>query len=244
MGTNHADGSNQGLKMKSIIIVMKVLMLMVSLTVLLGCATTAKPLTKNDLLALSPLKVIRFDTPEIERYTWGGFAKSLLLPTSWMSPYGMLGGLGRQAVAREEGSALKEKCKLSDYGQLVMNKFAEKVVKEIPSWPKMTIEDKPMEADYKYKAGNVLSFNVLSIHLWSLGVNKGLTTVTTADIRTSTGHLIWHEQSKYSQKKASREQELDEMEANDCKLLKEEMDYAADKTAAEFIEDIKGGSQL
>jgi hypothetical protein len=38
--------------------------------------------------------------------------------------------------------------------------------------------------------------------------------------------------------------QLEEMEANGCKLLKEEMYYAADKTTAEFIEDIKGGSRL
>jgi hypothetical protein len=33
------------------------------------------------------------------------------------------------------------------------------------------------------------------------------------------------------------------MTANDCKLLKEEMDYAAEKTVDEFIKDIKSVSQ-
>jgi hypothetical protein len=126
---------------------------------------------------------------------------------------------------------------------MVMNKFTEKAAKEIPAWPRMLIEDNPVQTDYEYKSGHILSFCVDYIRLNSFGRRKGLSTSTIAEMRTATGDLIWMKRYDYSQKKADRERELEELEANDCELLKEEIDYAAEKTAAEFTKDIKKSSQ-
>lgn len=45
-------------------------------------------------------------------------------------------------------------------------------------------------------------------------------------------------QAHYWQKQANREQELEVLEANGCKLLKEEMQYAAGQIAEQFITDL------
>ena len=235
-------------------------LLIVLATVECGCATADKPLRINDLLSLSPLKVIRFETPPIKRYTWGVATKSLLLPTTYFM-HGFFGGFGTDALATMDGMALRKKCFLPDYGQLVMNKFNEKVAKDKTSWPRMLIEDNPVQMEvpvspiaspvsdipvqkkYEYKSSNTLSFNVACIYLHDWGFRKGLYTSTIAEIHIVTGHLIWRKRSDYSQKKAGRERELEEIEANDCTLLKEGMDYAAEMTAEEFIEDIKRSGQ-
>jgi hypothetical protein len=212
-----------------------------------GCATTHKTL---DLSSLEPLKIMRFSTPEIRKHSFPESLKAVLSPLTWIG----FPSAAEDEVARDEGKALREKCSLSDYGQLVMDKFTERAPREIPGWPRMTREKTPVKKetipwpmlkesappqdDYDYVSSNTLSFHVDNISLNDRGILKGLYTSVLIELHASHGDLISKKWYNYSQKQANREREIDELEANDCKLLKEEMDYAATRTVDELIEDI------
>jgi hypothetical protein len=49
------------------------------------------------------------------------------------------------------------------------------------------------------------------------------------------GEILWRRQAFFSQKKVHRERELVDLEANECKLLEEEMQHAATVTADDFV---------
>ncbi len=223
-------------------------MLIVSTTTLFSCAAAHKPL---DLSSLSPLRVIRFDTPDMNKHSPGTILKSALYPTSWVC-YTFLSDISKDMAEKMEGRSLRDKCGLPDFGQLVLNKFTGRVAKELHDWPEMLIENNPVQEPrtqpmvqettlfqryYEYKSNNILSFTVDSIHFWTW-IQEDFRTTTVAELRAPTGELIWTKRYYYSQRKADREREVEEMMANNCKLLKEEMDYAAEKTVNVFIEDI------
>jgi len=198
-----------------------------ALLLIQGCATD-KPLVKRDLASLTPLKVVRHNTPEIKIHTVGGMVLGGLL----------FGGFGMEAVGAARGKALREQSSLPDYGQLVMSKVIERLPKEIPDWPRMIVEDKPVESDYVYKPGFLLAFDIDAMTRYSVGP-KGFNAITSAEMHGPNGDLIWRKQFFYSQHQSGRDRELNELEADNAKLLKEEMDFAAEKTVTDFIEDLR-----
>lgn len=200
-------------------------------TVFQGCATYKdKAFVNQDMTALSPLKVVRHETPSFNKFTPGGTAGGLLL-----------GGVIGLAISAElSGKKLKEKIEIPDFGQLVMDKFVVRVGKEIPSWPVMDVEKEPVNAEYSHKAGSILEFK----HAYNpyLTFEKGgcFGGVTTVMLKNANGNVLWKKTFAYLSNWYDRQKKLEEFEADNGKLLKEEMDFAAEETVSNFIKHFKG----
>jgi len=204
-------------------------LVIVVLLTLAGCATN-KPMEAKRLETISSVEVARYPTPEIQRHSGATIGVGGLL----------LGGFGMEAAGTVAGKALRERCKLEDFGALVTREFVEQAPKQIPTWPSMRVREAPIEAGYVVKDAYLLSFQPIVVCLYSFGAAKGLNAGVTATLVSSSGEEIWKFISEYYQKKAGRERELEELEADSCRLLKEEMQYAACIMAGQFITNLSG----
>ena len=196
-----------------------------------GCASTGDPLKQDEFKPLREIKVVCKKTPEIQRHSGSTITGGGLL----------FGGFGMEALAREAGKKLRERCSLPDYNQLVMTNFVNNIPKEIEDWPVMKIEKTIVENDYIPQTGYALCFKVDALLLYTFGAAKGLTTVGEAEIISSKGERIWFHQYSYRQKDFGEVPELEELEADNCKLLKEQMNFAAKQASNELIKDIQTG---
>jgi hypothetical protein len=195
---------------------------------LTGCASD-QALQAKRLESVPALTLVRNPTPDIQRHSEGTIVGGGLL----------LGGFGMEAVAGAAGTELSERCKLPDFGMLVVGEFAAKAPQQIPTWPRMDVKQSPVEPPYSAKDSYVISIQPVVVWLYSFGASKGLNTGVMATFVAPNGEVLWRRQAFYSQKQAHRERELGELEANDCKLLKEEMQHAASFIADDFVADLK-----
>jgi hypothetical protein len=200
---------------------------LIFLLALVGCASD-KPLDTKRLDSNTVLQVVRSATPEIQRHSAGTMAGGGLL----------FGGFGMEAIAASVGKELRERCNLEDFGALVVQEFVSQATKQIPTWPKMLVKQEPVELGFATKNESSLFFQPTAAWLYSFGAAKGLNAAAMATLAAPNGEVIWRRQAGYSQVRANRERELDELEANDCKLLKEEMQHAAGVIAADFVADL------
>lgn len=200
-----------------------IFVLLTSTVFLQGCAMD-KPFVKKDMTSISPLlNVVRYETPRMTEETLGRVLTGAIL----------FGGIGAAVAA-----SMVEAKKPIDFGELIMKKFIERGSKEIPNWPLLTIEEQPVAEEYSFQSGNLLEFKVSELRLHSI---QGLITSSTATMKKYDGNVLWQKSFRYRSKKYDRGRSIDEFKADNSKLLKEEMDFAAEKTISDFIEHFKGG---
>jgi hypothetical protein len=199
----------------------------VFLLALVACASD-KPLDTKRLDSIAILQVARSATPEIQRHSAGTMAGGGLL----------LGGFGMEAIAASVGKELRERCNLQDFGALVVQEFVAQAPKQIPTWPRMNVKQEPVEPGFAPKNESSFLLQPTAVWLYSFGAAKGLNAGAMATLAAPDGEVIWRRQAAYSQVRANRERELDELEANGCTLLKEEMQHAAGVIAADFVADL------
>lgn len=206
---------------------------MVSAVLFQGCAVN-KPFVKKDMQALSPLKVVRQETPEVRIVSVGRTLLGAALGAV------LLGGVGAGIGVAMLQEKVGPEDKAHDFGLLVEKKFIAQAVKEIPNWPTMDVQEQPVAGDYTEKCA-VLEFKVNRIAIGNLG-GDGLTSITIVTMKDSNGEVIWEKSFKYSSIEFARVQRSsDDLLADNKKLLGEEIEFAADKTAAFFIANLKAG---
>jgi hypothetical protein len=188
---------------------------------------------------MNTVQVVRYETPTLRQETGGSqavYTVGLL--------FGALGGgLGAgmaDSMAKEEGEEVTEECALPDFCELVMNKFVDRVTTEVRAWPEMEVRPKPVERDYDYEDGWLLVIEVKDVRLCQ---GKGLSTMTTAEMKDPNDTLLWRKTFTYKAKEFARCCDLEELEANQGKLLREEVKFAVDKTVSAFIEHLAGGTK-
>lgn len=212
-----------------------VLVWVASTIFLQGCSVAVnKPLALKDMQTITPLKVVRHETPEVRIVSTGRTILGVALGAV------LLGGVGAGIGI----AMMQEKVGLEDndhdFGLLVEKRFVDQAVKEIPNWPTMDVQERPLTNDYAEKSA-VLEFKVNRIAIGNLG-GDGLTSVTIATMKDSNGEVIWEKSFRYSSNDFARGgRSSDDFLADDKKLLKEEMEFAADKTVFDFIAHFKAG---
>jgi hypothetical protein len=205
--------------------------LILMLLVVQGCATAEKRLAVDDFRKIDSLKVVRHKSPQLLKETIG--SKTIAITGIMFGAIG--GGIGgglSYAKEANDGKDLMQRFNLPDFGEIVMQKFADNVSKEIPGWPAMTIEGVPVEGDVIDNQHNLI---VLGVNLIKVADGPGLSTVTTIHMKDSNNNMLWQKRFSYKSKDFSRCTRLDELEADNGKLLHEELNFAADKTIAEFV---------
>ena len=208
--------------------------LLTSIFFLQGCSLDKK-FVQQDISSLSPLTVVRYDTPSVGRQSFGqvltGATVGVLLG----------GGVGASAIldstSKSGGKEAQKNIYQYDLGYLIMTQFCDRARKEIPNWPAIKIIDEPVKSDYKQE-GPILIFEVeklvygfVSSKFWSM---------VTVKLKDSNGDTLWHRRYSYGASYFGREYSADQYEADNAKLLKEEIVFAADKTSSDFIEHFKG----
>jgi hypothetical protein len=196
--------------------------ILLGVIVLFNSCVTNKPLSKLNITQISNLKIVRNETPEIKQFTLGGQLLGLAIG----------GGIGSYA-AMSNGPITSK-----DYGEIIMYRFADRAQKEIQNWPNMAIESKPVKNSFKFNSGTLLVFNVGVVMVHARG---GFMSITRAKMVQPDGKVLWQKKYLYEGRKNGRFHKVREFN-NDSKLLSEEIDFAANTTVSEFINDLKNAN--
>lgn len=203
---------------------------------LLGC-TTDKPFVKKDAASLAPMKVVRFETPGIQRRT---ATENFLITTSVILPGGSAVFLLGDEYAKARGGDMQTR--IPDFGYLVVDKFTKKINGSSKILPPLTIVEQPVKEEYN-ESCNLIEFKVKKIAYGYLGPmrGKGFMSDTLVTMKDPQGEVLWQKDYTYMSKDFNRDdKELDEYEADNAKLLKEECEFAAEKTVLDFINHLNG----
>lgn len=133
--------------------------------------------------------------------------------------------------------------KIPDFGLLVMNKFVEKIKIEIPDFPALTVACNPVDEEYSEPI-TLISFKVKRVAYGFLdplrGSGNNFSSKTVVTMTDPQGNILWEKNFLYLSENFGRSKEIDELEADDARLLIEEMEFAAEQTAADFVADLNG----
>ena len=201
------------------------------LAIFLSSCVQSVPFVNRDSNSLGPIKVVMYKTPKINVATLGGlFLQSLggLLT----APVGI--SINKNAAQKVEGGV-----ELLDFGGFVMMHFSERAGQEISNWPQMVIMDQPVNKGYESADGNQLEFGV---DKWGVA-GRYFYSLTIVTMKNSEGQILWKKAFSYHSSTYGRGMAFEEFLANNGKLLKEEVAFAADLTVSDFINHLKGGGQ-
>lgn len=218
---------------------------------IIGCGASNKQFVKKDISSLAPIKVCSYSTPGIMKST--GTETTFLALVTIAAPGGSALLLVGDEYNRARGSGTQTK--IPDFGSLVKDKFVSRVESSRPDWPAMTVIPAPLQEDFSEKC-SVIEIKVSRVAYGSIDLTrggiaiergldkgifaKGLLTKTMVTMKDPEGEVLWQKSYVYLSENFGREKSLDELEADDFKLLKEEMEFAAERTAQDFIKHLNG----
>jgi hypothetical protein len=197
-----------------------------------GCSLPDKLYLKKDTIIATPLKVIRYETPDIRRYS----VVEIVIVAA--VGFGLLGGIGAPvcALIYHDMKKLPDDQGIPDFGKLVMTQFIDRAKNEIPNWPVMIVEEKPIQESPTDNANYILEFKADPLEIKS---SLGLRFTTIVTMKDKEGNVVWEKGYKYSSEEFNRKASYEQLKNYNYKLLKEEMSFAADKTVTDFIENFK-----
>jgi hypothetical protein len=210
----------------------------VSLVFLRGCAGNKSYVKKEAPLGAS-LKCIRYETPGIQRKTR---AETLILTSAVLAvPGGSALLLVTDEYAKSRGGKMQET--IPDFASLVIDKFGEKLNATTPVLPPLAIMDQPVKPDYVEQC-TLIEFKVKKLAYGFLGAldGNGFSSDTIVTMKDAGGEVLWQKEFTYLSKDFDRGVELDQYEADNAKLLREEFIFAADMTANDFYQDLNGAN--
>jgi hypothetical protein len=211
---------------------------LVSLVFLQGCSAN-KPYVRKDAALAPSLKCIRYETPGIQRKT---MAETLILTSAVIAiPGGSALLLVSDEYSKSRGGKMQEV--IPDFVALVIDRFGEKISAQTPVLPPLAIVDQPVKGDY-VETCNLLEFKVKKLAYGYLGPidGSGFLSDTIVTMKDASGEVLWQKDFTYLSKDFNRGNELEQYEADDAKLLKEEFIFAADMTANDFYQDLQGAN--
>lgn len=209
-----------------------------------GCAGNKLIYSKDDLKKIEFIKVVRHETPAFKLST-SEIRNAALAPLVFVGVIGTM--VISETAMRIGGEKIKEQFSIPDFGEIVMKKFAQSVRKEIPQWPMMILENKPVSYDYTHQAGVLLEFSVdawdLSYVMFREGADSAgiFSSITKVKMVDNKGEVLWEKNYKYLSGEFGRVRKVEELEAENGRLLKEEVEFAAEKTVSALFQNIKAG---
>ena len=202
--------------------------------ILQGCTTMPnQPFLKKETAVPGPVKILRYETPNIKVYTTPGLLGSIIVGAVILGPPGAgITYLIYDAVTTEPANP-----DINDFGMLVTSGFIERSQKEIPNWPTMVIQEK---ADEELSSAYNMSY-ILTIDVRNVKINAefGISVATVITMKDKEGNIVWQEGYWYDPVNFNRLSTFDDLKANKYKKLNEELAFAADKTVTDFINHFK-----
>ena len=182
---------------------------------------TDKLFSQSFISQVSNLRIVRYETPKFKEFTLAG----------QLVGFAFGGAIGSEIAMKANAAKTS-----TDFGEIVMYSFAERAQKEIPNWPKMSIDSIPVKSSYMINSGTLLVFEIKVLLLHSKG---GFMSTSNIKMVQPDGKILWKKHFLYQGNKYGRYHSPKEFKENNCKLLIEEIGYAADVTVSEFINDLK-----
>jgi len=203
-----------------------------------GCATANKPLTVKNMEEVTSIKVVRTGYPGYLMETAGSQAAAFT-GIMFGAIGGAVGGGISASMQAKSGKELAEKYCLPDVNKLITERFVERVRTDLPDWPKLEVIETPVEKEYKPGPDYVLMIKggVVNVNSMAYGFSMG----ATASMTGPGGEVVWERGYLYKSSDFSKKRSIESLEADNCKLLKEELDFAVDQIVSEFIRHLKGG---
>jgi len=144
---------------------------------------------------------------------------------------------------------------IPDFGAVVMEKFVDGLSKAEPKWPELQVVKEPIKEGISEPA-TVIEFDVKRLAYGSIdltrggvalerGLDKGIIcdgflSKTVVTMKAADGEILWQKSYLYLSSDHGREKSLSELEADNCSTLKEEMLFAAEQTANDFLNHLNG----
>ncbi len=235
---------------------LKFLATIVSTVLLLffGCSPKYnQSLAGQDISKFGPVKVVRHETPGIMKAsgTESGIGALVTIAAPGGSALLLVGDAYGKARAAGTQSMIP------DFGFVVMEKFLEGISRSGPAWRSLTVVTEPLKEEFNEHSA-VIELDVKRLAYGSIdltrggiilerGLDKGVIvdgflSKTVVTMKDPLGEVLWQKSYLYLSKDFGREKALDQLEADNCLLLKEEMLFAAEKTVEDFITHLNGSS--
>lgn len=229
--------------------------LIVMLVAYCGCSPKYnQPLGQTDLSSLGPITVVRYETPGMVKSTPA--ETSLLALITIAAPGGSALFFVGDAYGKARGAG--DQALIPDFGAVVMDRFAEGVDRLGPRLPRVTVLREPLKEDFSPQT-TVIELDVKRLAYGSIDLTRGgivfdrgleqgiiaegFLSKTVATMKTPQGDILWQKSFTYLSQDFDRAMSLDDLEANQCNLLKEEVLFAAEMTMQDFIAHLTGTSR-
>jgi len=219
-----------------------------------ACASkSSQALSNHDRAALGPITIVRYETPGILKSS--GTETGIMALATLAVPGGSALLVVGDAYGKARGAETQSL--IPDFGSMVMDKFLECVNQTEPGWPELsaireplkeelndTVKTMTIELDVKRLAYGSIDLTRGGIIL-DRGMDKGFVadgflSKTVVTMKDPQGDVLWQKSYVYLSKDHDRAMSVDELEANDLCLLKEEMMFAAEKTVQDFVNHLNG----
>lgn len=199
-----------------------------------ACAVPDVPLKIGNMQSINSLQVVRAKPPGLEQITPG--AQAIAFAGMMFGAMGAgLGGAISESMEIAGGKALARKCHAPDFGRLVLDDFAAGVPKRLPGWPKLIVTEDPVSANYQPEGYTIL------LRVVNMQVNKstGFESYIVAKMTDPQKKIVWKKGFLYKSGDYSRSGFLRKPEAEHGKPLRDEMRFAAEKTASVLIDHLE-----
>jgi hypothetical protein len=224
--------------MKKSFAVMLSFLLLVSIF-LQGCGVANQPYLKKDASDATPLKMIRYETPNLRVYSTGGMV-GVIVPSAVL--FGIIGG-GLGYAVHYISTIGPDNPERLDFGKLVMDQFVERSKKEIPNWPAMIVQEKAVEKTGENaiaKDTNLpvdTSYYLIELVVDDIRIEKGsgLATKTTITMKDTEGKTVWEKGYVYDCTIFKRVNNFNNLKAHKYEKLNDEFIFAAEQTVNDFI---------
>ncbi|MBA4373977.1 MAG: hypothetical protein C0402_14095 [Thermodesulfovibrio sp.] len=240
------------LKLQPILRLFGAALIMIVFLTSAGCSAKYKQAPSDlNLSSLGPLKIIRHETPGIMKSA--GTETHLLALVTIAAPGGSALLVLGDAIGKARGT--ETQTVIPDFGTLVLDRMAEGIATSFPSASAVEVVREPLTEEFNGSSA-VMELNVKRLAYGSIdlsrggvvldrGLDKGLIvdgflSKTEVTLKDRQGEVLWQMSHLYLSKDFGRERPIDDLEADNCDLLRQEMQFAAVKTAEEFIRDLNG----
>ncbi|MBI5075117.1 MAG: hypothetical protein HZB62_08155 [Nitrospirae bacterium] len=221
-----------------------------------GCASTPnQALLNHDRATLGPIKMIRYETPGILKSS--GTETGVMALATLAVPGGSALFVVGDAYSKARGADTQYL--IPDFGSMVMDRFLECVNEKAPGWPELSAVREPLKEELNENIKTaIIELDVKRLAYGSIdltrggiildrGMDKGVIAdgfmaKTVVTMKDPQGDVLWQKSYVYLSKDHDRGMSLDELEANNCDLLKEEMIFAAEMTVQDFVNHLNGSA--
>jgi hypothetical protein len=209
------------------------------LIVLQGCASSPdKPLSRKGLESVNQIKIVRSPFPGYMKDTKGSKVAATAVAAPFMLFGAIGGGIGgglygsvKTRMMTTAGKEMQTKYDLPDFTELVHKQFSDRLTKDLSGGPELAVENIPTAESLQESPSCLLTIGTTVV----VGNGPGLQALTAAQLTGPAHNVLWKKSVSYKSADHGRPCKFNELEAENGKLLHEEVTFAVQKTVEELV---------